>query len=273
MSANLLQQFAASSQLSGGNAAFVEELYENYLRDANSVAPEWRKYFDTFRGNNDVPHSEAIARIEQAQKLNGHARAALAAPTAPLSDALAQKQAGVLKLVTAYRSRGHLAANLDPLGMAEKLPAPDLDPAFHGLSAADMDTEFSTGSLAGPQRLKLKDLLALLKATYANTIGAEFMHISDVQQRRWVHEQLEKTGGDFGLSIEERKHTLELLTQAEGLERYLHTKYVGQKRFSLEGGDSLIPLLDELIRRGGADVRSEERRVGKECRSRWSPYH
>jgi 2-oxoglutarate dehydrogenase E1 component len=253
VSVNLLQQFAASSQLSGGNAAFVEELYETYLRDPNSIAPEWRKYFDTFRGSNDVPHSDAIARIEQAQKLNGRARAALAAPAAPVSDALAQKQAGVLKLVTAYRSRGHLAANLDPLGMAQKLPAPDLDPAFHGLSAADMDTEFSTGSLAGPQRLKLKDLIALLKATYANTIGAEFMHISDAQQRRWVHEQLEKAGGKFGLSIEERKHTLELLTQAEGLERYLHTKYVGQKRFSLEGGDSLIPLLDELVRRGGED--------------------
>ena len=254
MSANLLQQFAASSQLSGGNAAFVEELYESYLRDANSVAPEWRKYFDTFRGSNDVPHSDAIARIEQAQKLNGHALAASAAANAaPLSDALAQKQAGVLKLVTAYRSRGHLAADLDPLAMAEKLPAPDLDPAFHGLSAADLETEFSTGSLAGPQRLKLKDLLALLKATYANTIGAEFMHISDVQQRRWVHEQLEKAGGNFSLSTEERKHTLELLTQAEGLERYLHTKYVGQKRFSLEGGDSLIPLLDEIVRRGGED--------------------
>jgi len=253
VSANLLQQFAASSQLSGGNAGFVEDLYENYLRDANSVAPEWRKYFDTFRGGNDVPHSDAIARIEQAQKANGHARAALVQTATPISDALAQKQAGVLKLVTAYRSRGHLAANLDPLGMAEKLPAPDLDPAFHGLSAADMETEFSSGSLAGPQRLKLKDLLALLKATYANTIGAEFMHISDVQQRRWVHEQLEKAGGKFGLSVEERKHTLELLTQAEGLERYLHTKYVGQKRFSLEGGDSLIPLLDEIVRRGGED--------------------
>jgi 2-oxoglutarate dehydrogenase E1 component len=253
VSANLLQQFAASSQLSGGNAAFVEELYENYLRDANSVAPEWRKYFDTFRGGNDVPHSDAIARIEQAQKSNGHARAASAQAAAPVSDALAQKQAGVLKLVTAYRSRGHLAANLDPLGMAEKIPAPDLDPAFHGLSAADMETEFSTGSLTGPQRLKLKDLVALLKTTYANTIGAEFMHISDVQQRRWVHEQLEKAGGNFGLSAEERKHTLELLTQAEGLERYLHTKYVGQKRFSLEGGDSLIPLLDEIVRRGGED--------------------
>jgi 2-oxoglutarate dehydrogenase E1 component len=252
VSVNLLQQFSESSQLSGGNAAFIEELYENYLRDANSVAPEWRKYFDTFRGREagDVPHGDAILRIEQAQKQNGHAYAPLAVSA---GDALAQKQAGVLKLVTAYRSRGHLAADLDPLGMAQKLPAPDLDPAFHGLDAADMDTEFSTGSLAGPKRLKLKDLIALLKATYASTLGAEFMHISDAAQRRWVHERLEAAAGKYGLSGQERKHTLELLTQAEGLERYLHTKYVGQKRFSLEGGDSLIPLLDELVRRGGAD--------------------
>jgi 2-oxoglutarate dehydrogenase E1 component len=252
VSVNLLQQFSESSQLSGGNAAFIEELYENYLRDANSVAPEWRKYFDTFRGREagDVPHGDAILRIEQAQKRNGHVYAPLAVSA---NDALAQKQAGVLKLVTAYRSRGHLAADLDPLGMAQKLPAPDLDPAFHGLDAADMDTEFSTGSLAGPKRLKLKDLIALLKATYANTLGAEFMHISDAVQRRWVHERLEAAAGKYGLSGQERKHTLELLTQAEGLERYLHTKYVGQKRFSLEGGDSLIPLLDELVRRGGAD--------------------
>ncbi len=119
---------------------------------------------------------------------------------------------------------------------------------------APISTPNSTpASLAGPQRLKLRDLVALLKATYADTIGAEFMHISDAEQRRWVHEQLERAGGKFGLSAEEKKRVLEKLTQADGLERYLHTKYVGQKRFSLEGGDSLIPLLDELVNRGGAD--------------------
>ncbi|HET8942361.1 MAG TPA: 2-oxoglutarate dehydrogenase E1 component [Rudaea sp.] len=249
---NLLQQFAASSQLSGTNAGFIESLYESYLRDPAAVSAQWQQYFATIRGSlgGDVPHADAIARITQAQRLNGHSRAAAAAP---VSEVQAQKQAAVLKLVTAYRSRGHLAADLDPLGMAQKLPAPDLQPEFHGLSSADLDTEFSTGSLAGPKRLKLRDLITLLKATYASTIGAEFMHISHADQRRWMHERLEAAGGNFGLGTEERKHTLELLTQAEGIERYLHTKYVGQKRFSLEGGDSLIPLLDELVRRGGED--------------------
>ncbi|WP_257388862.1 2-oxoglutarate dehydrogenase E1 component [Tahibacter caeni] len=251
MSANLIQFFSETSQLSGGNAAFIEDLYESWLRDPTTVSPEWQRYFDGFKGRGDRPHSDAIARIAAAQKLNG--RGAATAAAAPVNDAQAQKQAAVLKLVTAYRSRGHLAASLDPLDLAEKLPAPDLELGFHGLDNGDLDTEFNTGSLAGPQRLKLRDLVALLKATYANTIGAEFMHISDSVQRRWVHEQLEKAGGNFGLGADDKRRVLERLTAAEGLERYLHTKYVGQKRFSLEGGDSLIPLVDELVRQSGAD--------------------
>jgi len=264
---SLLQQFQATSPISGGNAAFIEDLYEQYLADPAAVAADWRSYFDALKGREagDVPHSAVIARIGQAQKLNGHAYAGAAAK--PANEAQSQKQAGVLKLVTAYRSRGHLAAKLDPLdmehaftpadlqaiGLLPRPSAPDLDPQFHGLGNADLDTEFNTGSLAGPQRLKLRELVALLKATYAGSVGAEFMHISDAEQRQWVHEQLERAGGRYGLSVEDKKHVLEKLVQADGLERYLHTKYVGQKRFSLEGGDSLIPLLDELIRRGGAD--------------------
>lgn len=273
MSANpvptsLLQQFQASSPFSGGNAAFIEDLYEHYLSDPAAVAPEWRGYFDALKGREagDQPHSAAIARIEAAQKLGPRAQVASGA-AGSAGEAISQKQAGVLKLVTAYRSRGHLAAKLDPLDMEHTFPAadltalglmprpaaPDLDPAFHGLTHADLDTEFSTGSLAGPQRLKLRDLVTLLRGTYAGSIGAEFMHISDAEQRQWVHEQLERAGGDYGLSAGDKKRVLEKLVQADGLERYLHTKYVGQKRFSLEGGDSLIPLLDELIRRGGTD--------------------
>ncbi|MFI4970636.1 MAG: thiamine pyrophosphate-dependent enzyme, partial [Lysobacterales bacterium] len=271
MSANpsqssLLQQFQASSPVSGGNAAFLEDLYESWLADPATVASPWRDYFGALKGREagDVPHSAAIARIEAAQRLNG-ARAPSGETMS--QGALSQKQAGVLKLVTAYRSRGHLAARLDPLDMDHAFPAadleaigllprpaaPDLDLAFHGLSNADLDSEFSTGSLAGPQRLKLRDLFGLLKATYAGSIGTEFMHISDAEQRRWVHEQLERAGGNYALSIGDKKRVFEKLVQADGLERYLHTKYVGQKRFSLEGGDSLIPLLDELVRRGGAD--------------------
>jgi len=265
VSANLLQEFSESSQLSGGNAAFIEDLYDSYLRDPSSVAPEWKKYFDTFKGREagDQPHGDAVVRIEQAQKING--RAVLLA-AGNLTDAVSQKQTGVSRLVTAYRSRGHLAAKLDPLNMEGTYPvadleeigllprpgAPDLDPAWHGLTAVDMNTEFNTGFLGGPPKLKLGELVERLKKTYAGSIGAEFMHIRDADERRWVHQQFESAGGDYSLSTDEKKKLLEHLVQADGLERYLHTKYVGQKRFSLEGGDSLIPMVGELLKRGAA---------------------
>jgi 2-oxoglutarate dehydrogenase E1 component len=261
-SPNLLELFKSTSALSGGNAAFIEDLYERWLADPGAVDAEWRSYFDGIRdkADNDVGHSGAIARIEAAQR-NGATR------PGTTDGVQSQKQAGVLKLVTAYRARGHLAATLDPLDLAHTfgaeelatiglLPrpgAPDLELEFHGLSPADLDTEFNTSSLGGPQRAKLRDIVAFLKSTYASSIGVEFMHISDADQRLWVHEQMERAGGRYALDATEKKHVLDKLTQADGLERYLHTKYVGQKRFSLEGGDSLIPMLDQILRRGGTN--------------------
>ena len=222
------QQFLESSPLAGGNAAYVEQLYEDWLRDPAAVPQQWRAYFEGFRGRGDVSHSDAIARIERAQKLNGHAR------IIPVDEVHARKQAGVLRLLTALRSRGHLAADLDPLAIAPKMPAPDLELAFHGLAESDLDTVFDCGTFAGGgQRMKLRELRDRLQATYADTIGAEFMHISDAGQRRWIYTRLEQASGDPGLSPDERKRVLAKLTAADGLERYLHTKYVGQKRFSL----------------------------------------
>ncbi len=245
--ASLLKQFAQSSQL-GANAAYIEGLYEQYLVSPESVGPQWRRYFDGFQGREagDIPHSAVIDAIARA----GRAASRGAATANATGD---DRDRAVGKLVTAYRSRGHLAADLDPLDMAQKPDAPDLTLGFHGLSEADLDGEFFNGGVAGNDRMRLRDLVALLKATYTGSIGAEFMHITDAEQRRWVYERLEKAGGDYGRSTQDRKRILERLTAAEGLERYLHTKYVGQKRFSLEGGDSLIPLLDDMIRRAGND--------------------
>ena len=267
MSNNLIREFLESSQLAGGNADYVEALYEAWLADATSVPAQWSRYFDTFKGREagDVPHSAAIARIEAAQKQ----RRPLAAPAAaPQRDAHAGKQAGVLRLLTAYRSRGHLAADLDPLGLTERMPAPDLGLAFHGLAESDLDTEFDCGTYAGGgQRMKLRDLLARLKTVYASTVGAEFMHISNHEQRNWVYTRLEKANGSAGLDAEGKRRVLSGLTAADGLERYLHTKYVGQKRFSLEGGDSLIPLLDDVVRAAG-DNGIKEMVVGMAHRGR-----
>jgi len=245
---SLLKQFAQSSQL-GANAAFIEDLYEQYLVSPDSVGAKWKAYFDGLKGREagDIPHSVVIDQIALAGRrasrgmLDG-------AGTGTAGD---ERERAVGKLITAYRSRGHLAANLDPLGMTVMPAAPDLALGFHRLSESDQSVEFSTGGVAGRERMKLGELLTLLKATYTGSIGAEFMHITDAEQRRWVYERLETAAGNYGRTPEAKARILNRLTAAEGLERYLHTKYVGQKRFSLEGGDSLIPMLDVLIRRGG----------------------
>jgi len=244
---NLLKQFAQSSQL-GSNAAYIEDLYEQYLVSPDSVDPKWRAYFDGFKGREagDVPHSAVIEHVAQAAR-----QAANAGPAA--TTAGDERERNVGRLITAYRSRGHLGARLDPLGLTPPMNPPDLGLEFHNLSERDLDTEFSTGGIAGKPRMKLRDLLARLKATYTGSIGAEFMHIPEVEQRQWLYQRLEAAGGDYSLDTDTRKRILERLTAAEGLERYLHTKYVGQKRFSLEGGDSLIPLLDTVIRQAGID--------------------
>ena len=243
---NLLKHFAQSSQL-GANAAYIEDLYEQYLVNPESVGAKWRAYFDGFKGREagDLPHSAAIASIAEAARRTASGTAAATTGTGD------ERERGVGKLITAYRSRGHLAANLDPLGLLEKPEAPDLALGFHRLSESDLDATFSTGGLAGNERMKLRDILSTLKATYAGSIGAEFMHITDAEQRRWVYERLEAAAGKFGFSADAKRRILERLTAADGLERYLGTKYVGQKRFSLEGGDSLIPLMDTTIRRAG----------------------
>ncbi len=244
---SLLKQFSQSSQL-GANAAFIEDLYEQYLVDPDSVGPKWKAYFDGFKGREagDVPHSAAIESIARAGR--DAARGTVSAGGGSGGD---ERERMVGKVITAYRSRGHLAADIDPLGLLQKPDAPDLALGFHRLSESDQSVEFSTGGVAGKERMKLGDLLALLKATYTGPIGAEFMHIADAEQRRWMYERLEAAGGRFGRSAEQKLRILERLTAADGLERYLGTKYVGQKRFSLEGGDALIPLMDTTIRRAG----------------------
>ncbi|WP_433851860.1 2-oxoglutarate dehydrogenase E1 component [Stenotrophomonas nitritireducens] len=244
---NLLKQFAQSSQLAGGNASYIEDLYEQYLVSPDSVDPKWKSYFDGFKGREagDVPHSAVIAHIAEAGR-----NASSAVASAGGGD---ERERNVGRLITAYRSRGHLGAQLDPLGLTPPVNPPDLSLPFHHLSDADLNDEFSTGGVGGQPRMKLRDLLARLKATYTGSIGAEFMYIAEVDQRQWLYQRLESAGGNYNLDADTQRRTLERLTAAEGLERYLHTKYVGQKRFSLEGGDSLIPMMDTVIRDAGKD--------------------
>jgi 2-oxoglutarate dehydrogenase E1 component len=250
MSQSLAEQLATTA-LSGGNAGFIEDLYEQFLRDPSAVDPTWAAYFKGLQGGagREVAHTpireRLLARLQVPAARSG-------SPSAERGGASA-KQGAVSRLIQIYANRGHLAANLDPLGLQERAKPYVLDLEYFGLSDADLDTEFFTGSRnrAMPERAKLKDILADLKFIYTDTIGAEFAHVSDSDQRLWLQDGFQVARMQRRFSVDEKKNILWQLTAAEGLERYLHTKYVGQKRFSLEGGDSLIPLLDELVQHGG----------------------
>jgi 2-oxoglutarate dehydrogenase E1 component len=244
------QQMLSNSYLYGANAPFIEELYEAYLRDPNAVSGAWRKYFDQLKGTaNEVSHRLVQQSFAELVKYRGNGHAG-AAPSAAIA-AVEKKQVSVLQLINAHRFLGARHANLDPLQRQEKPTIPELDPAHYGFSEADMDTVFNTGSLVGPDQMRLRDIIQAVKETYCGTIGAEYMYISDTPQKRWIQNRLEGVRGKPGFTREYKKHILERLTAAETLEKYLHTRYVGQKRFSLEGGDSLIPLLDHLLQHAG----------------------
>ncbi|MFP4147014.1 MAG: 2-oxoglutarate dehydrogenase E1 component [Halorhodospira sp.] len=253
------EHLRSTSHLHGANAAFIEDLYERYLQDPNRVDPQWRAYFQALTRElgevQDVPHAPIRARFERYGRANGGspARATPAAGQAELSADAAEKQAAVLRLINSYRFRGHQAADVDPLELRAKPPVPDLDPAYHGLSEADLDRSFNTGSLFAPAQLPLREIIQRLEQVYCGPVGSEYMHITDTVQKRWIQERLEGTGCRPQLSAARKKEILERLNAAEGIEKYLHAKYVGQKRFSLEGGDTLIPLLHDLIQGAGRD--------------------
>ena len=248
----MMKDLLSSSHLFGTNAAYIDELYEAYLQGQEDIAPEWKRYFDQMQvqpGPRDVPHEpvrELIARI--ARERSGGGRSSLA--PAELAE-LGRKQAAIFQLVSSYRFLGVRHANLDPLKRLEKPEVPELDPATHGLTEGDLDRVFDTGTLVGPQQAPLRDILKALKETYCGTLGLEYMHITDTAQKRWLQQRFEGPRSHASLSADSKVQILERLTAAEVLEKYLHTKYVGQKRFSLEGGDSLIPMLDNLLQRAG----------------------
>jgi 2-oxoglutarate dehydrogenase E1 component len=248
----VLKKLQQTSHLYGANAGFVEELYERYLDDPSSVGVEWRNYFDTLQrgGAPDVARLRPTAPAPRPAELTPITPSHLT-PThrAPLETA--EKQIAVLQLINAYRVRGHQHAALDPIHLRERPPVPDLDPTFHGLTEEDMDTVFNTGSLVAPARLPLRDILRLVQEVYCGTTGSEYMHITDTAEKRWIQNRLEGTRAQPSFPPAFRRRIFERLVAAEGIEKFLHSKYVGQKRFSLEGGESLIPALDELIQRAG----------------------
>jgi 2-oxoglutarate dehydrogenase E1 component len=254
-----------STPLFGGNADYLDSLYEQYLSDPASVAPAWREYFDRLAPGSAGEASHSAIRAQIAER----AKRARSGVVSAGSGGDSAKQAAVSRLVQIWNNRGHLVARLDPLGLEQRPRPKVLDLEYFGLGKEDLDTEFFTGSRteAIPQRLKLRDLLAQLEAIYGGSIGAEFAQVSNSDERLWLQDQFVRGRLHHRFTPEERRNILWQLTAAEGLERYLHTKYVGQKRFSLEGGDSLIALFDDLIQRSGV-ARIEEAVIGMAHRGR-----
>ncbi|MFT3931438.1 MAG: 2-oxoglutarate dehydrogenase E1 component [Spongiibacteraceae bacterium] len=244
-----------SSQLSGGNAAYVEDLYETFLIDPNAVPEQWRDYFSKLPRVNgslqDVPHSPI--RTQFVKMARAQVRPSGSAASDNRVTEFERKQVRVLQLMSAYRQRGHQEAKLDPLGLWKREPVPDLTLEFHQLNTADLETVFQVGRpYFGKEQASLREIIDVLRQTYCSTIGAEFRHILATEERRWIEQRMEsvRSKPDFGRQA--RKHLLERLTAAEGLEKALASKYPGTKRFGLEGGESLIPMLDLMIQRCGS---------------------
>jgi 2-oxoglutarate dehydrogenase E1 component len=242
-----------TSHLQGANATYVEWLYEQYLAEPGSVPNEWRQYFGTLAaGGAEVPHGPIVEAVTQRLRRRGAVSGTAQASATEAAPAI-EKQAAVSRLIQVYSLRGHQIADLDPLGLWER-PAPAvLSFDFLGLDENDLGREFSTGGLAGTghTRMKLQDILALLRQIYCGKLAAEFAHISRARERLWLREQFEASRVHWTFTGDEQKTILESLTRAEGIERYLNTRFVGQKRFSLEGSETLIPVLDDLIQRSG----------------------
>ncbi|MCL9773218.1 2-oxoglutarate dehydrogenase E1 component [Vibrio methylphosphonaticus] len=247
----VMKAWLESSHLAGANATYVEDLYELYLSDPEQVSEEWRRVFDGLPMQPDdvveQPHSRVRDYFRRLAKETKHSSAQVSDPEV---DA---KQVKVLQLINAYRFRGHQAADLDPLGLWKRPPVAELEPAFHSLTDDDLDETFNVGSFAiGQESMTLRDLHKALQKTYCGSVGAEYMHMTNTEQKRWIQQRLESVVGQPSFDEDQKNTFLEELTAAEGLERYLGAKFPGAKRFSLEGGDALVPMTKELIRHAGA---------------------
>lgn len=275
-----------SSTFYGESAAWLESMYELYLSQPDKLEARWRKYFDDIHASPQAATDRSSSKKSNGGNGSGALRsrqqvsqeAILAKDISPreispkeMHDYFLKyaqqkrtlphqafngydhekKQVQVLQLINAYRFRGHQVANINPLNGSRESGVAELELAYHDLEEADLDRVFETGSLAASENLPLREIHKILRQTYCGTAGIEYMHILETAEKRWLQQRMETARGNPNLNEIEKINILQQLTDAEGLERYLHSRYVGQKRFSLEGGESLIPLLDELVQFAG----------------------
>ena len=254
MQESVMKAWWDSSHMAGANAAYVEELYETYLEDPQSVSENWRQIFDNLPKVDGVEletnHTEIKNQFRQLAALGPTAR--MSSPSVPSANISDDRQVKVLQLINAFRFRGHQNANLDPLGLWKQERVRDIELSHHSLSEQDFDSVFNVGSYAiGKETMSLGELFKSLNRTYCGSIGAEYMHITDTDQKRWLQQKIESVQAKPEISRDEKLSILKGLTAADGMEKYLGSKFPGAKRFSLEGGDALIPMLKGLITKAG----------------------
>ncbi|MEO9873908.1 MAG: 2-oxoglutarate dehydrogenase E1 component [Anderseniella sp.] len=270
--------FEQTSFLYGGNAQFIEQLQAAYERDPNSVDPGWQDFFANLGDNPADVAAKADgpswARSDWPQPLNGEMVSVLDGDWPAVEQAVGGKLAGkaaksgdtldleelrkatldsvrALMMIRAYRMRGHLIADLDPLNLREKQPHPELDPASYGFGPEDLDRDIFIDNVLGLERATINQIVAILKSTYCSTMAVEFMHMSDPRHKAWLQERIEGPGKSIEFTVPGKKAILNKLIEAEGFEAYLNVKYTGTKRFGLDGGESIVPALEQIIKRGG----------------------
>ena len=273
------EALAQTGFLYGGNAAYIEDLYARYQADPKSVDPEWQGFFaglnddkqaivDNAKGaswkkpNWPIPAGGELvsaldgnwAAVEKAvgEKLGAKAKAAGATLSAADVQQATRDSVRAIMLIRAYRMRGHLHAQLDPLGIESRKDPEELSPAAFGFTEADLDRKIFIDNVLGLEFATIREMTAILQRTYCQTIGIEFMHISDPEQKAWLQERIEGPDKEIAFTREGKKAILNKLVEAEGFEKFLDLKFTGTKRFGLDGGESLVPALEQIIKRGGS---------------------
>lgn len=246
-----MQELWQDTFLEAGNDGYLEDLYETYLTNPQNVSPEWRAYFNNLlksSSRTDADVSHAAVREEFLQLARQSARRVVPGAMQTYKD---EGQERVIELINAYRRLGHLQAKIDPLGIYKGVPTPSLQLAYYGFTEQDLQKTFNVGSFTGLNKTEatLGEIYEGLRRTYSGSIGFEYMNIDRIDEVEWIRERIEKSWANFKPSKEEKLRILNQLIVADGLEKYLGFKYVGQKRFSLEGGDALIPFLDTVLNR------------------------
>lgn len=272
MTKNTMLDLQASSYLGSDSSAYLEQLYEQYLENPAILEKRWRDYFDSVAkagsGVPDVPHFPIQQNFEQLAKNNSAISFGSAAQTTSADPEHELKQIKVLELINAYRVRGHQHAKLDPLDLSQRPHVPELALSYYGFTDADMNSVFYTDNLAGKTTATLRTIFDDLTRIYCSAIGFEYMYIINTQEKEWIQKRIESIQSKPKFTVEKKKRIYERLNAAEGLERYLHAKYVGQKRFSLEGGDTMLPMVDDLIQRAGTFYNTRSIAIGMAHRGR-----